>query len=501
MELTEKILNRIKELEQLRDKEIIDNPENSGNIRRKYNTRIGCLKKHGVENVFQLNSIKNKIKQSNIEKYGAEHPMKTEQGKEIHKQAMLRDYGVEYALQKEEFKEKSKQTQYKNHDGKYAWNTDKQRKTCLEKYGYVCALQNPEIYKKTRQSNMKNHNGMLHFQTEEFKEYLTNKAMKEHNVPYYCMTKKCKEAQGTIISKINLRFSELLTKNNIEHELEFNVGRNSYDIHVLNSNLLIEINPTYTHNSTIGPHFNNSQKRPKPNDYHFNKWKLAKDNGYDLISIFDWMDWNKVLDLIKAKLKMLSNRIFANKCIVKEIKQSEANKFLDLYHVQGRASGQTVCVGLFYKDELVQVQTFGKARFNTKVEWEAIRLASKFDTYIIGGVSKGFAYFVRNYDPSSIISYNSLNISTGYTDDLQGFKFQGYSGSQGMWINVLDNDNPFMVRAGTLRSLGIDKVLHKPKEYYPDYDGTFENSNEGLIIKEGYVEVFDCGNVIYKWEK
>ena len=213
------------------------------------------------------------------------------------------------------------------------------------------------------------------------------------------------------------------------------------------------------------------------------------------------MNIDKIIDIIKAKMKLLSIRISAHKCKVKEISQKEANIFLDKYHIQGKASNQSICIGLFYNNELVQVQTFGKPRYNNKVEYEAIRLASKSDTYIVGGVSKGFNYFVKKYDPKSIISYNSLNISQGYTDDLQGFKFSNITKSQGVWVNTKNNNNPFLIRNSSLRTQGIDRLLGKSANEFPDYDGTFETSNEALIIREGYVKVYDCGNVTYLWTK
>lgn len=94
-----------------------------------------------------------------------------------------------------------------------------------------------------------------------------------------------------------------------------------------------------------------------------------------------------------------------------------------------------------------------------------------------------------------------MNISNGDTDDLQGFKLFGYTKSQGVWVNTKNNNNPYMIRNSTLRNQGIDRLLNKPKEYFPDYDGTYENSNRGLLEKEGYVEVYDCGNVTYLWTK
>lgn len=421
------------------------------------------LEKYGVETNLQRQEVRNKITQIVLEKYGVDNALKSKELQDKAKQVRKKKYGSEYVLSVPEIRVKIKQTN-------------------LKKYGNTNAMKN-KVVQDTLVKSLMDKYGVT-------TGYLTPNAINSHK-------------HGTI-SNLNKNFKKLLELNipNIDVKMEIGIGKYCYDL--LIDNLLIDINPTISHNSTISYPYKLGMKdtnNPIPTDYHYKRYMNAIQNNYELISVFDWMDYNKVIDIIKAKLKRLDIRVFGNKCKVKEITQTEANKFLELYHLQGGASNQTVCIGLFYNNELVQVQTFGKPRYNNKVEWEAIRLASKKDTYIIGGVSKGFKYFVNKYDPSSIISYNSLNISTGYTDNMQGFKLQGYSKSQGIWVNTLKNDSPYIVRSSTLRAQGIDRVLNKPASEFPDYDGTFENSNEGLMIKNGYVKVYDCGNVTYIWNK
>lgn len=70
-----------------------------------------------------------------------------------------------------------------------------------------------------------------------------------------------------------------------------------------------------------------------------------------------------------------------------------------------------------------------------------------------------------------------------------------------MWVNTKKNSNPAIIRDSSLRICGIDKILNKSASDFPDYDGTFETSNQALLTKEGYVQVFDCGNITYIWTK
>lgn len=431
------------------------------NYHNKEQAKQTMLERYGVSMGYQTEKAVTNRVNSSIEKYGVDNPFKSEEVHKLAKEKIMEKYGVQYSFELPEVRDKCKQT----------W---------LDKYGQTNPMKSKDNKNKL-QNTMLDKYGVT-------SGFLTENAINSHKY-------------GTK-SNINNKFAkDLELETGLKVIQEKAIHNFIYDMQV-GDHLLIDINPTISHNVTYSyPYILGMKKENKPisNDYHYKRYKQAVDYGYTLISIFDWMDIDKIMNIIKAKLKLLSNRVYANKCVVKEIDMKTANEFLDKYHLQGGTNGQIVCIGLFYKNELIQVQTFGKPRFNRKYDWEAIRLATKTDTYIVGGVSKGFKYFINKYNPQNVVSYNSLNISSGNTDSLQGFKQVSIGLSESIWVNTKNNDNPKFVRNGSLRRLGIDKVLHKPYDYFPDYDGTFENSNEGLMIKEGYVQVYDCGQVTYVW--
>ena len=107
-----------------------------------------------------------------------------------------------------------------------------------------------------------------------------------------------------------------------------------------------------------------------------------KNDGYKLIHIWEY-DWINLIkqNILKEKLKALFNveqtRIYARKCIIKEISTDLKNDFLNTYHIQGEDKSK-IKLGLFYQDELVAVMTFGKPRFNKNYEYELIRYATKY---------------------------------------------------------------------------------------------------------------------------
>lgn len=477
-------VDNVMDLEEFRDKIIETKVERYGTV--SYNNdekhKQTCLEKYGSETYNNRESAA----KTNLEKYGVKFPVEMERVKEARLQGSIKKYGVENPLSSKEVHSLAKQAM-------------------KEKYGFEYGFQLLSIRNKSKETMKNKYNVENAMYSDRLKQKMIDTMLERYGVEYGCMTEQCREATPLTISKLNKEWASKL-KEILDEDIIFEKKINlfSYDL-CIDDKLLIDINPTVSHNSTydfmymVGKSTEN--KSPIKPDYHYRRVLNALENGYELISIFDWMDTDKVIDIIKARLKKLNNRIFGNKCKVLEISQRDANIFLNQYHLQGGTNGQEVCVGLFYNEELVQVQTFGKPRFNKDVEWEAIRLASKEDTYIIGGVSKGFKYFVNKYNPKSIISYNSLNISSGHTDDMQGFKLQGYSKSQGIWVNTILNDNPYIVRDMSLRKQGIDRILGRPAEDFPDYDGTFETSNEYLMIQEGYVKVYDCGNITYIWNK
>lgn len=91
--------------------------------------------RYGVDNVFQSNEIKKKIKETSRRKYGSDHHLQTEAGKRKLAKTNLERYGVENVFASEEIKAKI-------------------RRTMKERYGAENPQQVPEIKKKTEQTNL-----------------------------------------------------------------------------------------------------------------------------------------------------------------------------------------------------------------------------------------------------------------------------------------------------------------------------------------------------------
>jgi hypothetical protein len=75
----------------------VKNPNQNKDIRQK--TKNTCLAKYGTDNPLQNEVVKNKIKETCLKKYGADTPLKSNIVRDKAKQYYLKNFGVEYNSQ------------------------------------------------------------------------------------------------------------------------------------------------------------------------------------------------------------------------------------------------------------------------------------------------------------------------------------------------------------------------------------------------------------------
>lgn len=177
------------------------------------------------------------------------------------------------------------------------------------------------------------------------------------------------------------------------------------DIYLPELNLGFEFNGLYWHSEEY-----------KDNNYHLNKTLHFKEKGIRIIHIFE-DDWNLKKDIIYSQIKnylgLTETKIFARKCIIKEI--NNCKDFLDINHIQGNVKS-VIKLGLFYNDELISVMTFDNFEGRNKMEidgWNLSRFCNKINCNVIGGASKLLNYFIKTYKPVRIISYADRSWSEG----------------------------------------------------------------------------------------
>ena len=300
----------------------------------------------------------------------------------------------------------------------------------------------------------------------------------KYGVLYPCQTENCKESNYQAKSKINAEFCNLLAKNNLAYTTEVGIeSKFYYDVQV--DNTLIEINPTITHTcySCI------SIFTPKDSCYHLNKTNAAVQNGYRCIHVWQWDDWDKIIDLIKPKQKL-----YARKLELKEIDKQEANQFLDQHHLQNSCRGNTVNLGLYQDNELVQIMTFGKPRYNKNYQYELLRLCTKVNYYVVGGAEKLFKHFIANYNPESVISYCDVSKFIGSVYSKLGFDLKEQTKPQKIWSKGTN-----YITDNLLRQRGADQLIGT-------HDGKGAN-NEDIMIREDWLPIYDCGQKVFEWKR
>lgn len=458
-----------------------------------------------------------------VERYGVDHPMKTQSVVNNFKKSMVEKYGVEHALQKEEFVEKGKKTTKSRHGDENYRNTSQMKQTCLNKYGVDNFVKTDEYKIQYEQTCLVKY-GKPHasqstsFKLEHVKTMFDRILSHDRFVNFIPMFKpdnyfgvlkdlsfvkykfKCKRCDN--VDSYNLNNGNPLRCVNCDKQnmsyfqkeiydyVKSLVGANvlvetndktilkpkELDIYIPSANLAIECNGLYWHSEIMGS---------KNKVYHYNKTLNCELKNISLIHIFE-NEWYKKQEIVKSVLKNILGvngiKVYARQCELKLITSNETvENFLVNNHMQGMSSS-SIKIGLFYNNELISLMTFGKSRFDKNYEWEMVRYCNKLNHSIIGGASKMFNYFIKNYHPKSIVSYNDKRYFSGKIYSKLGFEFVECT-SPNYWY-IFDSYSSVKNR------MGFQK--HKLKAILPTYD---ENITEWQNMKNnGYDRIWDCGN-------
>lgn len=419
--------------------------------------------KYGVDNVSELSEVRDKLSEVNsskevkakraatcIQNWGVDNPSKSEIVKAKQRATFQHKYGVDNPMKDPSI---SKLISDIMSDPEHV---EAHRQHLLEKYGVKCTNDIPGVRDKMIETTLKN-----------------------HGVPYYVMSPEyLTPKKSSVISKINESVAKEFNRAGLETEFEFRVDTKLYDIHIVGTNILIEVDPTYTHNS-IGNHWD---KYGLDKNYHTNKTRLAQKYGYRCIHLFDWDNLNTIIDMVRSdKVKY-----YARKMRVEEVSKQLADEFISCNHLQRRCRGNTVNIGLFNDDELIEIMTFGTPRYNKKYQWELLRLCTRRRCEVVGGANKLFKYFVNKYSPHSVISYCDSSKFSGQVYSNLGFSHVRDTEPQRVWSRgsskITDN---------LLRQRGYDQLFgtHYGKG----------SSNDELMLQAGWLPVYDCGQKTFEW--
>lgn len=296
-----------------------------------------CLKKYGTTHPLKNLEIREKVAKTNLKKYGNTRYLGTEKGKEKAKDTLIQRYGVDNYFKSEKFKEDLKQYNLDTYGVEYSFQRKDVRKkgeeTMLKKYGVKNAGKSKELLAKREQTMIKKYGVSNPAQSKEIQEKMKSTCLERYGVENIFLSPDLKYNIKKEFSKPNNDFAELLDKYNISYEREYIIRMKSYDFKI--DNYLIEIDPYATHNSTWGCY---GDYKPLDKHYHFNKSKLAEENGFICIHVFDWVDRNYIIDILLEKKEFKYTQNNEPNCYVYNSKSKNAfikpdNYILNKYEV------------------------------------------------------------------------------------------------------------------------------------------------------------------------
>ena len=441
---------------------------------------------------------KQKTKEVNQKRYGGVAPACSEEVRNKSKQTCLERYGVDNGMKDETIKKKSHSTIIERYGGfgnQVKRLREKYKQTNFDKYGATNHSQSKEYQDrlKQRRPDILDINYQEHTYLCRCCDDKCNKCTeKTYTIPWSTYQNRCifdpkhkctikypirePNSQGT---HIELFIRDILNRNHIEYKTNVRdvIAPYELDIYIPLKMIAIECNGVYFHSSEM-----------KERNYHNKKYKLCQEQGIQLISIWEDQVINtseKIESLILSKLGIYELRVGARKCIIKEVLSKEANDFLDKYHLQGGNQAK-VRYGLYYEGDLVSVMTFSWKRNKLigKGDWELVRYGCKKGIQVIGGFEKLLKHFIDLFQPSSIYSFSSNDISNGDVYKKCGF------------VKTTEDIGYWYISSKLVRyhraSFTKDSIIKL------GWRDTKEGWTESQVMKEkGFLKIYDSGQT--KW--
>lgn len=499
---------------------------NSGSIEESYRlgnltSKKSCLEKYGVDSYNKTDKARQNLKKvfasktdedwaevyektkaTKIEKYGSLESAQ-EHARLIREETCMKIYNAPSPLESPEIQQKCRNTLVErygvNNASKIEGNKEKVNNTIIERYGSWRNTKTDEQRERRRKEILQEN--LSKYRNVDF-NLLGFDYFEEEEAPYVvCSSCKTKYVLTTPPSHIrNLRCEKCnpfttssLTESYIRNTISswgIKVVSNDrsilegkeLDIYIPDYNLAIEYDGCYWHR------YKEFCEDTSQKNSHLEKTLKCEEKGIQLIHIFDEEFQNNedlVFDLLKKKLNLVSNKIGARKCEIREIDNETYRNFVNENHFQ-KYSPASVKVGLYYNNELLACMSFVKSRYNSSYEWELSRYCEKKDYVVLGGKDKLLKWFEKKYSPKSIISYCDRRWFTGTSYIKMGFDLDHTSKPNYKYFKNGYFD--FYSR--------INFQKHKLKNI-EGFDYREELTEMENMWNNGYSVIFDCGNLVF----
>lgn len=503
----------------------VSNPSKIKEVRER--AKETMFERFGVEHAMHSDEIKKRVRDKFMKNWGVDNPFKIKEVRDKAKKTMIDRFGVEYPLQNIDILSKARKTWFNRWGADSSKVTNKRKETCLKRWGVDVASKSDIIKNKIKASILRKYNTLNLLEIKEIKDKIDKANKDKWGESHVSKSKEYRKKYGISNHKNYLKYIadgislfdcdrgqnhtfEVHIDNYIkrwksnnpictscnpigdlksikEKELYFYI-KGIYDGEIIQSyrdGLEIDV---YLPDLKIGFEFNglywHSESR-KSKNYHLEKTNYFKDRDIRIIHIWE-DDWTFSRDVIKSQINnwlgLIRNRIWARNCRVRVIENSGMTKeFLNKNHIQGYINS-TLTLGLYNNDILVSLMKFdhyeGRKKMQEK-DWNLSRFCNRLNTNVVGGASKLLDYFIKEYNPSRIISYADVSWSTGKLYYTLGFN--KVSDSQPDYKYILN-----------------EKRVHKSR--YKKSNLIVPNISESRYTKsQGINRIWDCGKL--KFEK
>ena len=278
-----------------------------------------------------------------------------------------------------------------------------------------------------------------------------------------------------------------------EHEVNYEsltVGEFTFDCYIPERNLVVEVTniPEFTDNLVDNQYFKRMNKSLAEKGIKLLRFGI--DDVYNKTDL--------VISMIEHHLGLTKNKIPARKCKIVELTAKQAREFAEANHLNGHANAQ-IYYGLEFNDELVQIITFAKHRYNRtdREIWEVIRACSKKHCLVQGGTQKIFKHFKTQHPAVELHTYCDMNISDGNSYALVGELIEETPGD--LWYIIPDKYSPVGFTR-VIRNRMMKIYLHRYFEGFPKRDepGYKEINSVEFLRQQGIFAYYGSGNLVYK---
>lgn len=381
-----------------------------------------------------------------------------------------RRYGTNVPAKSAEIKKKLQTIVNQRSKDWYERSREKSRKTCLDRYGFSNPMQSPDIRERHSKSHLTRTGYKNPSQNPITIEKRRRRSLKEHGVPsakqrnlspklksllkdenrlkdllqslHYCEYKSLTEIAKDLdtspylisdyCKKLNIKvkyYYRSSAEKEVAEFIESIIGKEAVftnergiitplelDILIPGHKVAIEYHGLYWHSF-------DRLETAEEKDYSSFKTRECRKVGIQLFTIFEdeWVDpvkqriWKSILRIRLGK-KDTYTKVYARQCQVLSVGAREARNFYSNNHLQGFTSA-SIHLGLYREGTLLSMMSFKR----NGTRYELVRFCSDIGTAVVGGASKLFKHFERNFKFDLVYTFADLRYTRGNVYSVLGF--------------------------------------------------------------------------------